>query len=69
MTGEKLGGGVLRTARTFDAKTGRIGTIRSTVGMTSERQEYGYTWDVLGNLTERTDTTGATGGRGSDHPK
>ena len=56
---------MLRTARTFDAKTGRIGTIRSTVGMTSERQEFGYTWDVLGNLTTRTDTTGATGADGT----
>ena len=55
----------MRTARTFDAKTGRIGTIRSTVGMTSERQEFGYTWDVLGNLTTRTDTTGATGADGT----
>ena len=56
---------MLRTARTFDAKTGRIGTIRSTVGMSSERQELGYTWDVLGNLTTRTDTTGATGADGT----
>ena len=65
MTGEKLGGGVLRTARTFDAKTGRIGSIRTTVGMVTERQEFGYTWDVLGNLTTRTDTTGATGADGT----
>ena len=33
--------------------------------MTSERQEFGYTWDVLGNLTTRTDTTGATGADGT----
>ena len=65
ITGEKLGAGVLRTARTFDAKTGRIGSIRSTVGMVTERQEFGYTWDVLGNLTTRTDTTGATGADGT----
>ena len=25
--------------------------------MVSERQNLGYTWDVLGNLTERRDTT------------
>ena len=49
MTGEGLGAGAIRTARTFDAKTGRVGTIRSTTGLGSERQDPGYTWDVLGN--------------------
>ena len=58
MTGEKLGGGALHTARTFDAKTGRVSTLRSTTTLGSERQDVGYTWDVLGNLTKRTDTTG-----------
>ena len=66
MTGEKLGAGVLRSARTFDAKTGRIGSIRSTVGMSDvSARNSGYTWDVLGNLTTRTDTTGATGADGT----
>ena len=59
VTGEALGGGALQTARTFDAKTGRVGAIRSTTALGSERQDVGYTWDVLGNLTRRTDTTGS----------
>ena len=63
MTGETLGAGALRTARTFDAKTGRTGAIRSTTALGSERQDLGYTWDVLGNLTTRTDTTDTTGTR------
>ena len=57
MAGEKLGAGAILTARTFDAKTGRTGAIRSTTALGSERQAVGYTWAVLGNLTRRTDTT------------
>ena len=64
MTGEKLGAGVLRTQRTFDAATGRITGITSKMAA-QERQELGYTWDVLGNLTTRTDTAGATGAVGT----
>ena len=60
VTGEKLGGGALRTTRGFDAKTGRMTGITSTTSLGSERQALGYTWDVLGNLTERRDTTGET---------
>ena len=58
VTGEKLGAGAIATARTFDAKTGRIGSIRSTTLLGSERQDLRYAWDVLGNLKTRTDTTG-----------
>lgn len=60
VTGERLGGGALRTARTFDGKTGRIGIIRSTTGLGGERQDVSYSWDVLGNLTTRTDAIGTT---------
>ena len=58
MTGEKLGGGALHTARTFDTETGRLTGITSKTALAQERQALGYTWDVLGNLTERRDTTG-----------
>ena len=58
VTGERLGGGALRTVRTFDAETGRITGIDSTDILGGERQDLSYTWDVLGNLTRRTDATG-----------
>lgn len=60
VTGEKLGGGALLTQRTFDAETGRITGITSKTALPQERQNLAYTWDVLGNLTQRTDTTGNT---------
>ena len=59
VTGEKLGGGAIHTSRTFDAGTGRIADTTSATMLGSERQALGYSWDVLGNLTTRTDTTGA----------
>ena len=58
VTGEALGAGAIRTTRRFDAKTGRIGSIASKTAIDQERQDLGYAWDVLGNLTERTDMTG-----------
>ena len=58
VTSEELGARVLRTARTFDAKTGRLTGITSKTALEQERQDLGYTWDVLGNLTQRTDKTG-----------
>ena len=42
-----LGAGAIATARGF-GKTGRIGSIRSTTTLGQERQDLGYSWDVLG---------------------
>ena len=63
VTGETLGGGAVRAARTFDARTGR------TTGITGQQippsgrartlQAATYTWDTLGNLTERREAAGA----------
>ena len=60
VTGETLGAGAIHTARTFDTETGRLTGITSKTALAQERQALGYTWDVLGNLTERRDTTGET---------
>ena len=54
---EWLGNGVT-TTRTFDAETGRIAGVVSADSLLNTLQDLGYTWDVLGNLTQRTETTG-----------
>ena len=57
VTGERLGGKAVRTARTFNAKTGRIESITGRDVMGGTIQALGYTWDEMGNLTERTETS------------
>ena len=57
MTGEKLGAGAVRTARTFNAKTGRIESITARDVLRRQVQALTYEWDRVGNLTERGETS------------
>ena len=57
MTGEALGGGAVTTTRAFDAGTGRITGITSEDVLDRAIQALGYEWDLVGNLTERTETS------------
>ena len=59
VTAETLGARAVRTTRTVDAKTGRLTGLASKNIMEGELQDLSYTWDVLGNLTTRTDITGS----------
>ena len=58
ITGETLGGGVVRTRRSHDVKTGRITGITTTDALMRTAQADTYGWDVLGNLTARTAVVG-----------
>ena len=58
ITGETLGGGVVRTRRSHDVKTGRITGITTTDALMRTAQADTYGWDVLGNLTARTGVVG-----------
>ena len=58
VTGETLGGGVVRTRRTHEAKTGRITGITHRNALLREVQTDSYGWDVLGNLDSRTSRRG-----------
>ena len=53
VTDERLGGGVVSTRRTHDARTGRITGITSRDALRRPVQRDTYGWDVLGNLTGR----------------
>ena len=53
VTGETLGGGAIKTARAFNAKTGRITSITSKDVLERQVQALTYEWDLVGNLTER----------------
>ena len=55
MTREKLGGGAVTTRRTFNAKTGRIEGITSRDVLDRQVQALTYDWDLVGNLTRRTE--------------
>ena len=55
MTGEKLGGGAVTTTRAFDAETGRIRSITSEDVLDRQVQALTYEWDLVGNLTTRTE--------------
>ena len=57
VTGEKLGGGAVRTGRVFDTKTGRIGSITSADVLARQVQALTYEWDLVGNLTGRGETS------------
>ena len=57
MTGEALGGGAIRTARAFDAETGRIKSITGKDVLDRQVQALTYEWDLVGNLTERGETS------------
>ena len=57
VTGEKLGGGAVRTSRAFDAKTGRIQSITGEKGIDDSIQTLMYEWDLLGNLHKRGETS------------
>ena len=54
VTGESFGNGV-DTARTYDANTGFLTGIESGETTATDRQDEAYTWDALGNLTQRQD--------------
>ncbi len=58
VTGEKLGGGVVRTRRTHEAQSGRITGITHRNALLREVQTDSYGWDVLGNLDSRTSRRG-----------
>ena len=58
VTGETLGGGVVRTRRTHEAKTGRITGVTHRNALLREVQADSYGWDVLGNLDSRTSRRG-----------
>ena len=53
VTGETLGGGAVRTRRTFDASTGRIGSVTGQDALRRTLQGLTWEWDLVGNLTER----------------
>ena len=55
VTGETLGGGAVRTRRTFDASTGRIGSVTGQDALRRTLQELTWEWDLVGNLTERSE--------------
>ena len=55
VTGETLGGGAIRTTRAFDAGTGRIRSITSEDVLDRQVQALTYEWDLVGNLTTRTE--------------
>ena len=55
VTGETLGGGAVRTRRTFDASTGRIGSVTGRDALRRTLQELTWEWDLVGNLTERSE--------------
>ena len=57
VTGEKLGGGAIRTRRAFDNKTGRIEAITGRDALDRAIQALSYEWDRVGNLTTRTETS------------
>ena len=57
MTGEKLGGGAVRTVRDFDAKTGHIESITGKDVLDRQVQALTYDWDLAGNLTSRGETS------------
>ena len=57
VTGETLGGGAIRSGRVFDTKTGRIGSITSADVLARQVQALTYEWDLVGNLTERGETS------------
>ena len=57
VTGEKLGGGAIRTRRDFDNKTGRIESITSRDALRRDIQALSYEWDRVGNLTGRTESS------------
>ena len=58
VTGETLGGGVVRTRRTHEAQSGRITGITHRNALLREVQTDSYGWDVLGNLDSRTSRRG-----------
>lgn len=51
---EALGNGIV-TERAFEAETGIIQGITSTLGSSGDVQKLGLTFDLIGNLTERRD--------------
>ena len=55
---EWLGNGVTRR-HWQDGRTGRARGITSTKTTTGDVQELSYTWDVVGNLTQRIDSRAA----------
>ena len=55
VTGETLGGGAVRTRRTFDASTGRIGSVTGQDALRRTLQGLTWEWDLVGNLTERSE--------------
>ena len=57
VTGEELGGGAIKTARAFDAKTGRIRSITGKDVLDRQVQALTYDWDLVGNLTTRTEAS------------
>ena len=54
LTGETFGNGV-STARAYDANTGWVTDIESGYSTGTDRQNEGYEWDDVGNLTKRHD--------------
>ncbi len=57
VTGEELGGGAVRTVRTFNDKTGRIEGITGKDVLDRQVQALTYEWDRVGNLTSRGETS------------
>ena len=51
----RLGGGAIKTTRAFDAGTGRIRSITSEDVLDRQVQALTYEWDLVGNLTTRTE--------------
>ena len=57
VTREWLGNGVT-TVRRFAKQTGRIDSLVSEDSLLNNLQDLHYTWDVLGNLSQRVETSG-----------
>ena len=60
VTQEKLGAGAVSVRRAYDAKTGRLASITGEDPLERTLQDQTYTWDIVGNLTERAQTLGKT---------
>ncbi len=60
VTRENLGAGAVSVRRAYDAKTGRLAGITGEDPLERTLQDQTYTWDIVGNLTERAQTLGKT---------
>jgi RHS repeat-associated protein len=54
-TGSSSGAGLITSQHIYDAGNTRLTDIKTSLSGTADLQDYGYTWDTVGNLKSRTD--------------